>query len=251
MTQPLPFATVPLFLRRRACGDLITCTSEQWQQPCKLSPSGTRSQGAWRSLAHTIGVEGGFIAQRSHAGQVLSSGGEEAALWPGLAASEEGTVGRRRAIGGKKPKGIGNRKCSREDERFQRQRLDELELQRPLLIGPCKGLTESLVLGIARRFGGAVRRAQVMRGGRSQSERCSLMLWLTRRASVSVADADAGDGGWLVTIDDPISGRTVVKDLKGVIPAGLEQVDKPAGVQQAERHFVPELDAIRLGGSHR
>lgn len=142
--------------------------------------------------------------------------------------------------------GMNNRKRKIEDVDVQRKaQLDDLGLQRPLLIGPFRDFGDALVKQVVDRFGGAVQSAQVMKGTKSQSERSSLMLWLSSRTRIT----PAGDRGWPLTILDPTGTTVVVEDLQDVFPVGVEQEDRPVCVQQADKHFVPGPVAFKPGAT--
>lgn len=248
--------TQPVFLVRGACGDLIACTSDQWQQLARASAVSPKA---------ALETDCNFVMQRSHASRPCISDheaktlvaledastasghsdddDEERGAQLGNDAREDGRLLCKRHPGNNTSGGADRNKRNVEDEQRQKEQLDELGLQRPLLVGPLKDFTGSVVGKIARRFGGLVQMAQVMEGRRSQSERCSLMLWLPKGVSVNVANSG---GGWPVTVEDLVSGHVVVEDLKGVFPAGRGQVDKPVCVQQAKKHFVPGPGALNL-----
>lgn len=256
----------PVFLVRGACGDLTICTSDEREQPRKVASNVLQDHDVWTLPAAELGMVKGRkpIMSQFHASRTWTSCREAKAL----AAIEEASTASGRSddegsersarLGAnaislparslpciKSSRGVGESKRSRVDEQHEQQQLDELGLQRPLLVGPCKDLTDALVGEVVRRFGGCVLRAQVMKGARSQSERCSLMLWLSDRVNVNVA---ATGHGWPVTIEDSMGGRTIVENLKGVFLAGTEQMDKPISVQQAKKHFVPGLGASNFSG---
>lgn len=162
--------------------------------------------------------------------------GSERCALPGTVRSDDSLLSDKSLRGNNKSKGGGKGTRSTDDGEQQKQQLEELGLQRPLLLGPFKEFTDSLVGQIVDLFGGAVLRAQVMKGARSQSGRCSLMLWPSSRVRVSVSESAQGG---TVTIEDPMGGRTVVENLREVFPTGAGQVGKPICVQQAKNYFVP------------
>lgn len=262
----------PVFLMRGTCGGLVACTSDQLPRykdaRAALQNHGVCTSRARFSARSTAGHETDWeckvVAQQSHTSRAWSSGhtakvlvamedastasghtddsGSERSARVCTDAGEDSLEVSQSFRGLSRPGGSGKSKRNKGDERHQKERLDEIELQRPLLVGPFKDFTDSLVVDVIRRFGGSVQRAQVMKGARSQSERSSLMLWFSNQVSVSVVESGEGPS---VIIEDPVGGRTVVDNLQEVFLSGVEQMDKHICVQQAKKYFVPGPDALK------
>lgn len=249
----------PMFLVWH-CGHLVCSSEDSARKVARFAIEGTQAnEGAepalqrhsvWQNAAGTdTGVKPEVLGVAPKDSRLS---GSESRAGPCMEASEDSlapSTNQAMVSGGKSIKGssqfksAGKRKCRSEDDQRQQGQLHEFGLQRPLLIGPFRGFEDRLVGDIVARFCGSVQRAQVMKGERSQSERCSLMLWLSDRVGVTLGI----DRGWPVTISDSMGGCTVVQGLKGIFPTGLEHV----GVQQAKKHFAPGNDAVTLSVDRR
>lgn len=249
-----PSRMEPVFLVRGACGQLISCALEQWQMmPCKIACAALQNHGDGVSAraAHDVDMAAltALETASTASGKSDDGGGADgSSAGQGTDWSEDGPAsGSGGVTGSNKTKGPGKSRRHGQDELWQqRQRLEELGLQRPLLIGPLREFTDDLVQEVVRRFGGLVQTAQVMQSARSRSTRCSLMLWLPDRVSVSIVE-EVGGSSWPVVVEDPTGGRVVVECLQDLFPAGVEQADKLVGVQQATKHFAPGLGAFNPG----
>lgn len=224
---------------RGLCGNLLVCSADQLEEARQIVRIAVEDADFDRQPMTIMGMcyhPTLTVEDARTANEDSDMGGFGKRVGPGAATSEDSLVPGRSE---EKSQSKGKRK--RNDDWQQKHCLAALGLQAPLLIGPLRDFPNSMVGDIVDRFGKDVVCAEVMVGERSQSERRSLMLWVSRHVSVRTV----GDEGWPLTIRDPRGICTVVEGLKDIVPSATEQTGTPVRVQQATKHFVPGPLAFR------